>query len=283
MRFQKVFIEITNICGLACSFCPTKNLPVKTMPLEFFEKICAQIKPYTKEIALHVMGDPLTLSNLREYLNIAQNFSLHVNITTSGYYLKNHPNLFHPALKQINISLNSFNKNESKMSFEEYMNPILELKQKRGDKETFINLRLWNLDKNNSEQEYNKKVFTHLEKFFHTTIPKQRSSKALRLDRKILLHFDSYFEWPSLKSEHFSQGFCHGLASQLAILADGRVVPCCLDADGILTLGSLHVNTLKEILQSQKARKIKEGFEKGICEEKLCQKCSYKDRFNALL
>ena len=94
MRFQKVYIEITNICGLACSFCPTKTLPSKIMPLSFFEEIVPQISHFTKEIALHVMGDPLTLSNLQAYLDIALKHHLLVNITTSGFHLKNHANLF---------------------------------------------------------------------------------------------------------------------------------------------------------------------------------------------
>ena len=38
MHFNRVYVEITNICGLACSFCPPKVSPPKTMSLEFFQK-----------------------------------------------------------------------------------------------------------------------------------------------------------------------------------------------------------------------------------------------------
>jgi radical SAM protein with 4Fe4S-binding SPASM domain len=278
MRFQKVYIEITNICGLACSFCPTKTLPSKIMPLSFFEEIVPQISHFTKEIALHVMGDPLTLSNLQAYLDIALKHHLLVNITTSGFHLKNHANLFHPSLKQINISLNSFNKNTPKMSFEEYMQTIFNLYEKRKNEEIFINLRLWNLDENNTEESYNKEVFEALEAYFNIKIIPD--GKTFRLAKKVLLHFDNYFEWPSLQSEHFSHSFCHGLSSQIAILCDGRVVPCCLDADGIMSLGNLHVNTLEEILHSKKAQDIINGFKEKKAVEELCQKCSFKERFH---
>lgn len=247
------------------------------MSLDFFEQILAQANQYTKEVALHVMGDPLTLSNLRDYLDIVSKYHLKANITTSGFYLNGHKNLFHPSLKQINISLNSFNKNTPKISFEAYMQGVFKLYEQRGDADVFINLRLWNLDADNTEKSYNEQVFAALEAYFNIKIIPNK--KTFRLERKVLLHFDNYFDWPSLQSEHFSHGFCHGLNAQIAILADGRVVPCCLDGEGMITLGSLHVGTLKEILNSPKAKNIIKGFQNKQAVEELCQKCSFKDRF----
>jgi len=126
-----------------------------------------QIVPHTKEIALHVMGDPLTLSNLSQYLNIAEKYKFKVTITTSGAYLNKHKNLFYPCVKQINISLNSYNKNNMGISFDEYMNEVLNLCDKRENDEIFINLRLWNLDEKGSENAYNKLIFERLTEHFH--------------------------------------------------------------------------------------------------------------------
>jgi radical SAM protein with 4Fe4S-binding SPASM domain len=94
-----------------------------------------------------------------------------------------------------------------------------------------------------------------------------------------LLHFDRYFEWPSLNGTMLSEGYCHGLSKQIAILADGRVVPCCLDGEGIIDLGNLHATNLGKILTSKRSQSILKGFEQGICVEELCKKCSYKERF----
>jgi len=281
MKFHRVYIEITNICGLECTFCPPKINPTKTMSKDFFEKILAELTPYTKDIALHVMGDPLAISNIQEYLDIAEEKKLNVMITTSGKYLNSHENVFHKCIKQINISLNSFNKNNMKCTFDEYMNGIFKLCEKRVDDDIFINLRLWNLDKNQSEKPYNTKIFKKLSDYFHIDIPKKINQKSFRLAKKILLHFDDYFQWPSLQSTHNSDGFCHGLSSQIAILANGRVVPCCLDGDGIMNLGNLHVESLKEILNSQKAQDIRNDFKNKKAHEELCRKCTFKERFNA--
>ncbi|MDX1808517.1 MAG: SPASM domain-containing protein [Sulfurospirillaceae bacterium] len=282
-RFHKAYIEITNICGLECSFCPTKTKPKMVMELDFFEKILMELSPFTKDIALHVLGDPLALSNLKSYLDIAQKYKFNVMITTSGNYLSKHEDIFHKSLKQINISLNSYNKNNMKCTFDEYMDEVLKLCEKRVDDEVFINLRLWNLDENRSENPYNQQIFKKLSSFFKIKFEEEmilNPPRSIRLAKKILVHFDHYFEWPNLSSSNSTDGFCHGLSSQLAILADGTVVPCCLDGEGVVDLGNLHSSSLSDILESQKAKNIIDGFKKHKAVEELCKKCTFKDRFN---
>ena len=288
MKFYRIYIELTNVCGLSCSFCPTKELPSKEMDLVFFESVIAQAKHYTKEIACHVVGDPLTQSNLHDYLDIIYKHGLKAMLTTSGYFLKKHSydTLFHPCVKQINISLNSFNKNDTSLTFEQYITPILNLCQSKleREEELFINLRVWNLDEMMSERTFNETLFSKLSFMFNTfldldTIYAERP-KNIRLASKILVHFDNYFEWPSLKNKSYGDGTCQGLSSHIAILASGKVVPCCLDCDGIIELGDLHENSLKTILNAKRTVTIIEGFKEGKAVEELCQKCSYKDRFN---
>jgi len=41
----------------------------------------------------------------------------------------------------------------------------------------------------------------------------------------------------------------------------------------------LHNQSIKEILSSDKAKKIRTGFEQGQLIEELCQKCQYVERF----
>jgi len=258
------------------------------MNLDFFESIIRQAKQYTKEIACHVVGDPLTQSNLHEYLDIIHKHGLKAMLTTSGYFLKKHAynTLFHPCVKQINISLNSFNKNDTSLTFEQYLTPILALcaEKLQREEKLFINLRVWNLDELMSEHSFNEVLFQKLSNAFETpldlkTIYTERP-KSIRLASKILVHFDNYFEWPSLKNENYGHGTCQGLQSHVAILASGKVVPCCLDCDGIIELGDLHEDSLESILSSHRAVTLLKGFKEGKAVEELCQKCSYKDRFN---
>lgn len=258
------------------------------MELPFFKKVVEELSPYTDEIALHVMGDPMVLSNLAEYLDIARSNGLKVMITTSGFYLDSirRKTLFHPSLRQINFSLNSFNKNSISRTFESYIEPILELCDEKlsTNSDFFINLRVWNLDDERSESTFNERLFERLESHFDlgtgmiaSLISGERQS--IRLASKILLHFDRYFEWPNLDNSMIGDGYCQGLSKQIAVLVDGRIVPCCLDSEGIMELGNLRETNLGKILTSKRSSAITDGFSKGICSEELCQKCSYKERF----
>lgn len=286
--FNRVHIEVTNICGLACSFCPPKLQETKTMSLPFFNKVIADVGKYTNELAFHVMGDPLTLSNLEQYLESSHKLGLKVVLTSSGYYLNrsSFKTLFHPSVKQVNISLNSFNKNSLNLSFDDYMKEVFSMCEYKlqNHPHPFINLRLWNFDASFTEKGFNQDLFARLTAYFGVKLDIEKLSKerpkSIRLASKVLLHFDSYFEWPSMASTHDTQGTCYGLKSHIGVLADGRVVPCCLDGEGVINLGNLHEQTLDEVLHSQRAVAMRIGFDKGEAVEEMCKKCSYKDRFS---
>ena len=87
------------------------------------------------------------------------------------------------------------------------------------------------------------------------------------------------FEWPDLCKSDGSDGYCHGLKDQIAILVDGTVVPCCLDNNGDINLGNIHTESMEEILNKEKTTKIIEGFKNRVAVEQLCKKCTYKNRF----
>jgi radical SAM protein with 4Fe4S-binding SPASM domain len=259
------------------------------MSLAFFEDIIQEAKQFTNEIACHVMGDPLTLSNLSEYLDILYRHQMRAILTTSGYFVakQREKSLFHPAIKQINISLNAFNKNDTSLSFEEYMEPILALCHAKIEQkvESFINLRLWNLDEAMSEKQFNRMLFMLLAQRFDVALDltkiNPKKSKSIRLGYKVLLHFDNYFEWPSLKNPKYGHGTCQGLHSHIGILANGDVIPCCLDGEAVMRLGNLKEQSLQRILDSQRAIDMREGFAQDYCSEELCLRCSYKERFNS--
>ena len=66
---------------------------------------------------------------------------------------------------------------------------------------------------------------------------------------------------------------------QIAVLADGTVVPCCLDCEGEIPLGNLFETGLEEILSSPRAEAMRRGFASGKMTESLCKTCTYARRF----
>ncbi|OCL95546.1 radical SAM/SPASM domain-containing protein [Aliarcobacter thereius] len=287
-KFRKVHIELTNICNLKCTFCPPKLHPNKVMDLELFDRLNFELKEFTNELAYHIVGDPLVLGNLNEYLDISKKHNLKVNITTTANNISNrhYETLLNSTIKQINFSLNSYNANSHKKSFQEYLEPILNFVKYAQEKnhEYFINFRIWNLDEEKSAKEFNKKVFDSLNIFFELDLNideiYENRPKNIRVARKIFINFDEYFVWPSLKNEVVSKsGFCHGLSSHFGILSNASVVPCCLDLDASINLGNIENNSIKEILNSNRAKDMINGFKKNILVEELCQKCEYRTRF----
>ncbi len=259
------------------------------MSLEKFDLLNSQLKEITRELAYHIVGDPLILSNLEEYLNISLKHALKVNITTTANNLnKSHYlALSNEAIKQINFSINSYNGNSHKKSLDDYLNPIFDFCKYAIENELdlFINLRVWNFDEAKSAKEFNKAVFAKAKEYFDIDLDIEKfyvaKPKNIRIAKKTFFNFDDYFEWPSLDNEFVSKsGFCYGLDSHFGILASGDVVPCCLDKDACINLGNSFDSGLKEILSSKRVKDIQKGFKNDELIEELCQKCSYRTRFN---
>ncbi|WP_324292401.1 radical SAM/SPASM domain-containing protein [Halarcobacter sp.] len=280
---------MTNICNLKCSFCPPKILPNKTMSLDVFKNINTQLKNITKELAYHIVGDPLIISNLEKYLDISFESDLKVNITTTANNLeKGHfDTLMHQAIKQINFSINSYNANSHKKSLDEYLKPILDFLDYAINKKQhfFINLRIWNLDDSMSAKEFNRSVFEKINKKFSLNLDIEEiyknRPKNIKIARMVFFNFDDYFEWPDLSNDFISNtGKCYGLDSHFGILSSGDVVPCCLDKDGIINLGNINNDKISDILNTKRVKDIQNGFKNGKVIEELCQKCDYRRRFD---
>ena len=56
---KKVYLEITDICNLSCSFCHKTLREKKFISEEEFSSLIPKIKPYTDYLYMHLMGEPL--------------------------------------------------------------------------------------------------------------------------------------------------------------------------------------------------------------------------------
>ena len=148
-RFKKIYIETTNICNLSCNFCPKTSRKLGFMGIESFNEIINKIKGYTNHIYLHLMGEPFLNKNLETFLKIAKEADLKVNITTNGTLINRVKDVIinSKAVRQINISLHSFEANDNDIEFNKYINNILDFINESTEKsETICALRLWNID-----------------------------------------------------------------------------------------------------------------------------------------
>lgn len=282
-RFLKIYIEITNICNLNCSFCSKTQRTKKYMTAQEFEEICKEIKEYTNIIALHVQGEPLLHPELGEILEICNKYNLKVNITTNATLIDKQMNVIvkSKAIRQINFSLHSAEQNniDKKLYIEKVLEAVNEIHNKTN---IIISYRLWNLE-NIKENSVNIEILNLLGKHYNieNIVDIAKKNNFIELDKNIFLNQDLEFEWPNINREKISDsGKCYGLRNQIAILVNGNVVPCCLDAEGNIVLGNVFEKSLEEIINSNRSKAIIEGFQKGKLIEELCQKCGYIKKFN---
>jgi radical SAM protein with 4Fe4S-binding SPASM domain len=286
-RFNKVNIEISNICNLQCSFCPPVERDKKMMSLENFQSVVSQVAPMTEQVTLHLMGDPLVHPKLDQFINICRDHQVPVYLVTNGVLLNDVKEelLLDPIIRQVNFSLHSFHDNYGDRDPSIYLSKIFKFSERafRERPELYINYRLWNLNEPLGVGEQNhsmlKRVCHHFDFSFDENIDVRRN-KSVRIKNRLHLHFDTEFTWPALDLPILgSRGTCYGLSSHFGVLADGTVVPCCLDKEGKIPLGHIRESSIASILASEKAQSILNGFKKNKLVEDLCQRCNYITRF----
>lgn len=277
MRFRKIYIEISNLCNLRCSFCPGTRRPPRRMTPEEFSAILPRIRPYTDFIYFHLMGEPLCHPELARFLAIAHEHGLRVIITTNGTLLSKAQDvlLSAPGLHKVNISLHAFEANDCPLPFGTYLENCFRFGQAtRGEK--LVVYRLWNqggLDAKNRE------ILDKMHLFFPDRWVVER--QGTRIAARTYLEYGDKFDWPDLSApEGTAPTFCYGLRDQLGILCDGTVVPCCLDHEGDIALGNIFTDDLADVLQTRRARAIYDGFTAGGAIEPLCRRCGYAHRFD---
>ena len=271
-RFQKVYLEISNRCNLHCAFCPgTKRAP-RTMEEREFSILLEKLRPWTDYLYFHLMGEPLCHPELERFLELAGQAGFRVILTTNGTLLPRRQALLlaAPALHKVNISLHAFEANDLTMSFEEYLDGCFGFGQAaQGDK--LVVYRLWN---EGGAQEKNEDILRRMERFFPGPWTQER--KGLRIGERVYLEHGAKFDWPDLSAQDTGERvFCYGLRDQIGVLCDGTVVPCCLDHEGDIALGSLFEQDLEDILASPRAQAMLRGFERGSANERLCRRCGF--------
>lgn len=275
-RFAKVYIEISNICNLKCSFCPGTTRTPKRMSVQEFKIILEKIKDYTDYIYFHLLGEPLCHPELSAFLNLADEMGFKVIITTNGTLLNKNKDILLKSKSHYKtvISLHSFEANDNKNLFEKYLSDCFEYAKSAENKKIVV-LRLWN---NGGKDSLNNEILNVLENYFPRPWNEERN--GTRIGNKIFLQYGDKFDWPTLESNDTNDNvFCYGLRDQIGILADGTVVPCCLDNNGEISLGNIFKSDLEDILNSEKAQNIYNGFSNRTACEELCKRCSFVRKF----
>lgn len=273
--FSRVYVEITNRCNMNCSFCHGTSRPPRSMSREEFEAVLSGLSGVTEYLYYHVMGEPLTHKELPDFIRRATEYGYKSAITTNGTLLSRRGDeIISAGVYKVSISLHSFEEGSIE-SLDGYLDGCFDFAKKASRAGVLTVLRLWNRGYDGGKNEY------ILNKMKSSIDGEWKwSERGARIRDKLHLEWGDRFIWPDMEALDMGESvFCYGLKDHFGILSDGSVVPCCLDADGAITLGNIFEEDVREILSGDRARAIAEGFKNRRASEELCRKCSYARRF----
>ena len=273
--YSRVYVEITNLCNRNCSFCPGTVRPPKMMSAAEFRAVAEKLQGTTKYLYYHLMGEPLTHPALPEMIGIATELGFKSAITTNGTLLPSRGQaLIDAGVYKVNISVHSF-EDGAEEDYVNYIQGCLDFAQRASASGTLVVLRLWN---NGCDEGRNARTEALIRAAFPD--PWQENPRGVKVADRVYLEHADRFAWPDMEAQDQGDSvFCYGLKDHFGILSDGRVVPCCLDREGEITLGNIFTDEIAAILENPRAKAMRQGFSCRKATEELCRKCGYARRF----
>ena len=273
--YAKVYVEITNICNMSCTFCHGHQRSPRRRRREEFEQVLNALSGVTEYIYYHLMGEPLTHPELPEFLRMAAERGFKSIVTTNGTLLPARgEELIGASLHKVNISLHSF-EHGTDADFARYIDGAADFAARASAAGVIISMRLWNRGRDGGR---NGSIEDMLRK--RLSGEWTENTRGVRIREKLHLEWGERFAWPDKEAPLQGESvYCYGLKDHFGILCDGTVVPCCLDSEGDIPLGNIFTGAVGEILASPRAEAMRRGFSCRKASEELCRRCGYARRF----
>ena len=214
-----------------------------------FEHVLKEVLPYTNYIYLHVQGEPLLHPQFRDIMSICDSFHTRVSLVTNGTLLKNYPDLLtFSSLHRLSVSLQSaaFHEPGSADALMKIIQNRIKIASE--NRRPYVELRFWRNDLIDAPAVSQCLQFLKENYAFEETV----TANSFRILPYVFVNFDRTFDWPKITESRSTAGTCLGARRQIAVLSNGDVVPCCLDADGEIVFGNLFDTGFKTILAGER-------------------------------
>lgn len=273
--YSRVYVEITNVCNMSCSFCHGHSRKPRKMTKEEFSLVLDKLTGLTRYIYYHLMGEPLIHPELPEFLKMAGNRGFRSIITTNGTLLKKRGDeIISSGLHKVSISLHSFEDGDDE-SYEIYIKEVSDFALKAAKAGVIVVFRLWNRGHDGGRNETAVRLLQ-----LNLQGEWSENARSVKIRDRVYLEYGDRFGWPDMEaSVQGKRFFCYGMRDHFGVLCDGSIVPCCLDSEGTVTLGNIFSDDIIDVLASPRAEAIVKGFNRGRASEELCRRCAYAQRF----
>jgi radical SAM protein with 4Fe4S-binding SPASM domain len=260
-------IEPTTACNLGCPECPSGlkrfTRPTGKLSHQLHEKILDEVKSHVAYINYYFQGEPFLHPDFLELIRAAKKRRIYTATSTNAHFIdeRKAEEIVRSGLDRLIISIDGL----SQKSYEQYrVNGSLEKVLEATKLLVFAKSKL-------------KSHTPHLIFQFLAVAPNEEDipqlfdkAKELKIDEvriKTAQLYDFENGNPLMpKNEKYSRyklgsdgkyhlknqmkNECWRMWSGSVITWDGKAVPCCFDKDAFHQLGDLHVNSFKEIWQS---------------------------------
>ena len=133
---------------------------------------------------------------------------------------------------------------------------------------TYVSFRLWVKNK------YHEDIINRLNKHYNASIT--NGARDYKINDYLFINNFHEFIWPDLNNDFYSEeGTCYALKDHIGILVDGTIIPCCLDTLGTINFGNIFNDNLESIINSDRYKKMIEGFKYNKKCEELCKHCNF--------
>ncbi len=266
-------IELTNRCPYTCGMCPRTlemDRHLGDMSLELFDQIMQQISGHTEFTALHHFGESLIHPRIGDAVAIALQRGVRTGLSCNPPSLspRRAEAILRGGIANLVLSLDSLDPEVYRSIrglparidlADRNLRELVRLRNEGGH-DTNLTLQMISMRANQAE------AAAFLEYCEDVGVDR---GVVIRLER-----WDFDDEVVASIGEHTSPGYtapCTRPWLSVAVLWDGRVVPCCHDYNGEVVLGDLRTDSLASIWCSPAAREFRDRND----EMSLCRKCAF--------
>ncbi len=284
-------IEPTRRCNLACPMCPVgsnQTYQAKDMPLDRFQKILDELKPFLIHLTLHNYGESFLHRYIYEMISYAKKEGVpDVNISTNGHII-DPSRVVDSGLDEIMISLDGITQKTYATyrrggRLERVLENIRALdaeKRKKKTQKPLMELQFIIMKHNEGEIDGFRDLASGLgaDRIRFKTFNLQMSGpESCETGVEFLPTDTDYTRYEDTQGrilkKHLEENRCKWPWERVVINTDGHVVPCCNDFDGRYSMGNLFSTPFRDIWFGSKYNRFRKSILKEWRKISLCANC----------
>lgn len=292
-----IMIEPTNICNLRCPLCPTGERRLKRlgtlMNFENFKNVVDELWKYLLEVNITNYGEPLLYKGIVDMVKYLKDRGIRVSLGTNGHFLTEDicEEMVKARIDHIYISLDgttqkSYEKYRIGGDFQEVLDGIKRLvsrKKENNSRYPMIELQFIVMSHNEAEIPVIRKMSKDLGVDKLTLKPVTFNITDWG-DKDIIARYRGYEPQNFLFRAYKDNGIniewkepiknrCDYLWRGLVVLANGIIVPCCLDPDGVMKMGIVGRDRIIDVWRSQRYVNLRREILRNKRVLPLCRHC----------